>query len=128
MARIIIQGDDGTTRVIFENVGEGSAREVYDRLSPAPVAARKRVRTPAAKGDELHETVLDILSGAKGPMRLKDLRDELQARGVDLPGQGNSANLVVHLNRLPQVTRPKYGHYALKTTTKKKTTAKGGRK
>lgn len=57
---------------------------------------------------------LAILKERGQPIHITDLRSELIARGIPIPGKGTDANVIIYLARAPEVCRIGRGLYALK--------------
>jgi hypothetical protein len=59
--------------------------------------------------------VVEILDKS-GPMQVSDLADELQQRGIAIPGKGDTAVLISLMHRMPNVRRLQRGTYDLRRT------------
>jgi hypothetical protein len=65
---------------------------------------------------DFRHVLLELLTEEARPLRLTELRGLLEKRGVQIPGKGTDANLIVHLRRMPGVQRVDRGTYALDGT------------
>lgn len=89
---------------------------------PTPQAAgdfpgKKNVRKvqKAGVGNSLEDVVEVLLRERGEPMHISDIRAALLERGVNLPGRGDEANVIVRLRRDPEkFVRPARGKYALR--------------
>ena len=71
--------------------------------------------------ERIGEAVAAILDERGEPMHVRDIRAELIARGVPLPGRGADANVIVHLSRNPNTfVRTSRGTYGLTAWTSRK--------
>ena len=69
---------------------------------------------PLASGAELEDHLEALLAEAGEPLHISQLRDQLIARGIPLPGKGDEANIIVRLRRDEgRFTRTGRGMYAL---------------
>lgn len=59
---------------------------------PVPVAR-------SGESDNLLDICEEIMMSSKRPLHIRELHDELLARGVAIPGRGTEANLIVRLQR-----------------------------
>lgn len=65
-------------------------------------------------GAELEDHLEALLDEAGEPLHISQLRDQLIARGIPLPGKGDEANIIVRLRREEsRFTRTSRGMYAL---------------
>ncbi len=74
--------------------------------------------TPRRGGRPPHPAVaaaLEELERAGRPLHISELMRLLKEREVEIPGSGQQANLIAHLTRTPEITRPSRGMYALST-------------
>ena len=79
-------------------------------------------RSRQTTAERIGEAVAAILDERGEPMHVRDIRAELIARGVPLPGRGADANVIVHLSRNPNTfVRTSRGTYGLTTWTPRKT-------
>lgn len=61
----------------------------------------------------LANAVAEILSRNGEPMRISEIRRELLAEGVPIPGQGKDANIIIYLRQSSDFCRTALGTYAL---------------
>lgn len=61
----------------------------------------------------LLNAVAEILARNDEPMRISEIRRELSAKGVQIPGQGKDANIIVYLRQSSDFCRTAVGTYAL---------------
>jgi hypothetical protein len=66
--------------------------------------------------DRLLEAVESVLEESGHAMHIRDIRAALARRGVQIPGRGTDANLIVHLRRSARFVRRSRGTYALAGT------------
>lgn len=81
------------------------------------IARKKALKSNAGRpqSDEskvITEALEDILSS--GPKLINEIAQELFEKGIEIPGQGKSANLIAYLRRVPAAYRVSRGVYALK--------------
>jgi hypothetical protein len=58
--------------------------------------------------------VVEILGERGEAMQIRELMAAVQARGVQIPGSGQQANLIAHISRDDRIARPSRGFYALR--------------
>lgn len=97
----------GDTRVAQAEI----AKVIY--LAPELDGLRRSIR-PRSRPypNKMIATAVAVLQEAGEPMHIQDIIAELRRRGVRLPGQGRSANLIAALTRTPEVRRVSRGLYA----------------
>lgn len=79
-------------------------------MSPVPLSLGLRVST---EGD-LEDEVEALLRDAGSPMHISAIREALIAKGVQIPGRGDEANIIVRIRKIPErFTRTSRGTYAL---------------
>jgi hypothetical protein len=63
---------------------------------------------------ELEDEVEALLREAGAPMHISAIREALIAKGVQIPGRGDEANIIVRIRKIPdRFTRTARGTYAL---------------
>jgi hypothetical protein len=73
------------------------------------------VRSPRnSRESELEDAVEELLREAGKPMHIAVIREQLNVRGIQIPGRGDEANIIVRIRKVPdRFTRTARGTYAL---------------
>lgn len=96
-------------------------KELVDlRKGGSPDRARRDEAKDSNSADVPHraphpsvEAVIGELERAGRPLHISELMRLLEEQDVAIPGSGKQANLIAHLTRTPEITRPSRGIYAL---------------
>ncbi len=86
-----------------------------------PPAGRKGTATPIVSSTaqrssttDLEDAVEQILRAAGSPLHISNIRNSLVSRGVQIPGRGDDANIIVRIGRVQdRFTRTARGTYGL---------------
>jgi len=89
--------------------GTSSARPVVGpSVQERQTLTVRRTRTHPVVTEAIAE-----LDREKRPLHISELMQALRDRGVEIPGQGEPANLIAHLTKDERIVRPSRGMYAL---------------
>lgn len=95
-----------------ENPSEMS--DASDRLTWSSIARMPQASGSELRDDEIERAVEEVLREEEAPLHIANIRTKLIERGVDIPGRGDEANVIVRLRRDPKrFTRVARGTYAL---------------
>jgi hypothetical protein len=84
--------------------------ELAEVIAPSLIPQSSRLSNEG----ELEDEVEALLRVAGGPMHISSIREALIANGVQIPGRGDEANIIVRIRKIPdRFTRTARGTYAL---------------
>lgn len=83
--------------------------------APGP-SEKRQAAVPQHRASDVAAAVMAILSTSGEPMHVNDIRAAMIEQGLSLPGRGDVANIIVHINK-PEtgIIRSGRGTYALRS-------------
>jgi hypothetical protein len=96
------------------------AREAQTSAPPRPRLTRLPITPNSSTGQRkrgqaavLIEAAKAALARAHRPLHIAELRASIEKAGIPIPGQGEDANLIVHVRKSDEIVRIGRGFYAL---------------
>jgi hypothetical protein len=100
------------SRLIAVDSADSPTSEIESRDLTIPKLTSESPRL--SNEGELEDEVEALLRSAGGPMHISSIRESLIANGVQIPGRGDEANIIVRIRKIPdRFTRTARGTYAL---------------